>query len=137
MANEIRLYIDQPGTVLTATFNNAYVSPGAGRTTIGGLNDGTLVATVAGINGLVGGNAVPTAPQIAQWFADLKSGLATPAIAGITTRRWVANDYISPDEFQVTAPTPIVDEVANVPLPLAAPASTNVKITNYGAVFFY
>lgn len=132
----IKLYSGSPTVVGSTPFVGPYATPGAGRTSLGGFYTGVNGGVNLGINGLAGGNFIPTVPEITAWFAAVKSGLKIATIPAKTSHRWAANDFITPPSAQVAAPITIPDDIASTNLAVIANAP-GIVITEYGTVFSY
>jgi hypothetical protein len=138
----INLHVANGGAVTASFVGLNYKDPTAGQAgTSLGLGDDqsntTNPAAHLGINGLVGGPGEPDVTQIAQWFADVKTQLTTPIIAGMTDNRWTANPHIGPNEWQVPGPAVLPDQAGVAPVTAIASVPTPLTIRNYQVYFNY
>ena len=134
---EIKLYVGAVTGLATTTFAVPYVTPITGRTSLGGFYTGSGGgAAHLGINGLVGGNFIPTALEIAAWFDAVKSAFKTSQIPAKTDALWAANDYISANAPSTPAPHVITDEIAATNL-FVIGNRNGIVINQYGALFEY
>jgi len=131
------------GSVYSASFAGAvYQSPQLGQQvpafTFGNDQSTTFApATSLGINGAVGGAGIPSAPQIEQWFADVKTQLATPIIPGVTTNRWICNSYISANAWRIEGPGTVADDINGQDINATSTKPSPFTLTNYPVVFDY